>query len=68
MTILVALSNITSQQANPSEKTMSRVCQVLDYMATHPDTENRFQALDMGLNVHSDASYLSGAKGRSRAG
>ena len=68
MTILLALSNIASHQANPTEKTMKRVRQLLDYMATHPEAKNRFCASDMILNVHSDASYLSAAKGRSRAG
>ena len=68
MTILLALSDIASEQANPTEKTMKRVCQLLDYMATHPEAKIRFCASDMVLNVHSDASYLSAAKGRSRAG
>ena len=39
-----------------------------DYMATHPEAKIRFRASDMILNVHSDASYLSAAKGRSCAG
>ena len=40
----------------------------MDYMATHPDAKNRYWGSDMILNVHSDASYLSAPKGRSRAG
>ena len=68
MTILLALSDIASDQANPTETTMKRVCQLLDYMATHPEAKIRFRVSDMILNVHSDASYLSAAKGRSRAG
>ena len=39
-----------------------------DYMATHPEAKIRFRASDMVLNVHSDTSYLSAAKCRSRAG
>ena len=37
-------------------------------MATHPEAKIRFRASDMVLNVHSDASYLSAAKVRSRPG
>ena len=68
MTILLALSDIASEQANPTEKTMKRVRQLLDYMATHPEAKIRFCASDMIINVHSDASYISATKGRSRAG
>jgi len=67
-TILMALSAIAADQANPTERTQKRVTQFLDYMATHPDARIRFRASDMVLNVHSDASYLSAPKARSRAG
>ena len=68
MTILLTLSDIASEQANPTKKTTKRVCQLLDYMATHPEAKIRFCASEMVLNIHSDASYLSSANGRSRAG
>ena len=68
MTILTALSEIASQQAAPTEKTMQRVNTFLNYMATHPDAIIRYYASDMILNVHSDASYLTAPKARSRAG
>ena len=68
MTILLALSNIASEQANPTKKIMKRVCQLLDYMATHPEAKVRFCASDMIFNVYSDASYLLAVKGRSCAG
>ena len=67
-TILMALSEISSQQSAPTENTMKRVNQFLDYMWTHPDAIIRYRASDMILNVHSDASYLSAPKARSRAG
>ena len=35
-------------------------------MASNPDATMFFQASDMILNIHSDASYLSVIKGRSR--
>ena len=68
LTILLALSDIAGQQENPTERTMQRVHQLLDYMHTHPDAIIRYRASDMILNVHSDASYLTAGKARSRAG
>ena len=68
MTILHALSEIASQQAKPTVRTMERVDQLLDYMHTHPNAKIRFRASDMFLNIHSDASYLTAANARSRAG
>ena len=68
LTILHALSAIASEQAKPTEKTLTRVHQLLDYMHTNPNAVIQFRASDMILNVHSDASYLSAGKGRSRAG
>ena len=68
MTILHALSAIASEQAKPTKKTIERIHQLLDYMATQPDAIVRFYASDMILNLHSDASYLSAGKGRRRAG
>ena len=68
MMILCALSEIASQQSAPTEKTMERVNTFLDYMATHPDAIIRYYPSDMVLNVHSDASYLTAPKARSRAG
>jgi hypothetical protein len=67
-TILMALSEISSQQSAPTETTMKQVNQFLDYMWTHPDAIIRYRASDMIHNVYSDASYLSAPKARSRAG
>ena len=66
LTILTALSDIASEQSKPTEKTMKRVKQLLAYMHTNPNAVIRFRASDMILNLH--ASYLSAARGRSRAG
>ena len=68
LTILHALSSIAAEQANPTERTMERVRQFLDYMHTHPDAIICFRSSDMILNVHSDASYLTATRVRSRAG
>ena len=67
-TMLVALSAITSEQATPTEETMKKTLQFLDYAASHLDAILTYRASNMVLNVHSDASYLSEPKARSRAG
>ena len=68
MKILLALNDIATQQAKPTNSTMKRVHQLLDYMATHPKAIIRFRASDMILNIHSGASYCSAGRGRSQAG
>eukprot|EP00957_Ditylum_brightwellii_P150524 11461761-Ditylum_brightwellii.AAC.1 len=40
---------------------------MLDYCHTHPNATLRFLASDMILTLHSNASYLSEKKARSRA-
>jgi hypothetical protein len=64
----MALLEIASQQVAPTENTMERVNQFLDYMWTHPDTITWYRASDMILNVHSYALYLSAPKDCSHAG
>ena len=59
---------VATQQEKPTESTMKRVHQLLDYMDTHPKAIIRFRASDMILNIHSDDSYCSAGRGRSRAG
>jgi len=68
LTTLVALSSIASEQAAATADTEKRVQQLLDYLHTHKDATLRYVASDMVLNVHSDASYLSEPKARSRLG
>jgi hypothetical protein len=67
-TMLTALGSIATQQANPTKNTMIKVKQFLDYAFTHLNAIVTYQASDMVLAAHSDASYLSEAKARSRAG
>jgi hypothetical protein len=67
-TILMALSEMSSQQVAPLENTMKCVNQFIDYMWTHPDAVIWYRASDMILNFHSDVSYLSTQKARSWAG
>ena len=66
--MLAALDTIASQQASPTEQTMQKVKQFLDYAATHPDAIITYHASDMVLAGHSDVSYLSESNARSRAG
>ena len=65
-TILVCLSAIASEQANPMQLTKQQCDQLLDYCANNPDATVRYKASKMVLNIHSDASYLSDSKARSR--
>ncbi len=66
----MALLEIASQQAMPTENTMKCVNQFLDYMWTHPDAIIRYPASDMFLNVRSDPLYpsVSAPNACSRAG
>ena len=59
LSVLMALSTITSEQAKVTKKTTANIEQVLGYLATNPDVTMRFHAPDMILIIHSDASYLS---------
>ncbi len=67
-TMLTPLSAIPSAQAKPTEETMVRSKQFLDYAATHQDAVLTYKCSDMVLVVHSDASYLSKPKAQSRSG
>jgi hypothetical protein len=67
LTVLIALSTIASKQSKGTEITMTKTKQLLDYLVTHPDATVHFHALDMILNIHSDASYLLAANAHSRA-
>ena len=67
-TLLCPISAIASQSAAPTEDTMQHAVQLLDYLATQEEAVLTYNASDMKLVVHSDASYLSEPKARSRAG
>ena len=62
VTMLPALESLATQQASPTENTMTKVKQFLDYAATHPDAIITYHASDMVLAGHSDASHLSETK------
>ena len=64
--MLMALSTIASEQMTGTEQRMEKALQVLDYLATHPNATVKFRASNMVMNIHSDASYLTEPKARSR--
>jgi hypothetical protein len=67
-TLLCPISAIASQAAKPTEDTMAQTKQLLDYIATQEEAVITYNASDMILAGHSDASYLSEPQARSRAG
>jgi hypothetical protein len=67
-TMLVVLNVIATQQASPTQKTMERVKQLLDYCASQEVAILTYHARDMVLAIHSDAGYLNESKAWSRAG
>jgi hypothetical protein len=66
-TMLTALSSIASTQAKPTKETMENIKLFLDYVASHQDAILIYQASDMVLIAHSNASYLSKPKAQSCA-
>ena len=67
-TIMMALSDLASAQTKATQETKKATSKLLDYCATHPNATIRYSASDMALKIHSDASYLSAPKARSRVG
>ena len=66
--MLADLGSITMQQASPTANTMRKIKQLLDYSGTHPDAALTYWSSNMVLAAHSDTSYLSETKSRSRTG
>ena len=66
-TFLVAVNKVSSAQAKPTQAVLMAAENMLLYAATHPAAELVFYASKMDLIVHSDASYLSETRSRSRA-
>jgi hypothetical protein len=59
ITVLMALSSIAIEQTKGTTNTMKKAKQLLDYLAINPKVTIWYQASNMIMNVHSDASYLS---------
>ncbi len=67
-TMLTALSLLASKQAAPTERTMQKCLQFLDYAASQEDAIVTYRASNMRLAIHSNALYLSEPKACSKAG
>jgi hypothetical protein len=67
-TVLMPINEIATEQTKATKKTQAATNQMLDYLATHPNTMIRYHASDMVFHIHSDASYLSVSNARSRLG
>jgi hypothetical protein len=59
---LVKLSSIATKQAAPTAKTMAKVNQLLDYVATQEEEIITFNASNMILSAHSNAGYCNEKK------
>jgi hypothetical protein len=66
-TLLPALSDVSTEQAYGTKKTLFKLNQLLDYCHINPEATVQFFKSDMQLTIESDASYLSVFKARSRA-
>jgi hypothetical protein len=66
--MLVALGSLAAAQSEGTLATAKASVHLLNYAASHPDASILFHASNMCLHIHSDASYLSESKARSRAG
>jgi hypothetical protein len=67
-TILPAVNDISLEQSSATQKTQDKVNTLLDYLHTNPIAKLKFRKSDMILKIHSDGSFLSVSKSRSRAG
>jgi hypothetical protein len=67
-TLIMPINVLASEQSNATEVKADKVIKLLNYCNTHPETKIRYQASDMILHIHSDASYLSENEAKSRAG
>ena len=67
-TILAALSDLSAEHSIGTKKTLTKIKQLLNCVATHPVSSMRCNESNMILQVHSDALCLSTSKARSRAG
>ncbi len=68
LTMLTALRPLASEQAAPTERTMQKCLQFLDYAALQEDAIVTYRASYMRLAIHSNTFYLSEPKACSRAG
>ena len=68
VTILPAVTHLSSLQAHPTQDDLQASHRLLAYCSRFPDNALRYHACDMVLHIQSDASYLSRPNARSVAG
>ena len=56
--MLVALNELSAEQAVPTQNTLRKINQLLNYAATYSNAILHFHASDMILHTDSDAAYL----------
>lgn len=66
--LLIVHWDIASNQSSPTTDTLKKLTWLLNYVASNPNAVLTYAASDMCLHVHSDVSYLSVPKARSRVG
>ena len=64
--IYPALNEVSLLQASPTQQTLQKCTQLLDYVSTHPNATIRYHAIGMILHVDSDAAYLVLPRAHSR--
>ena len=63
----MALNDLAAAQSTVKRSAKGDLTQLLDYLSTHSNAKIRCYEIPMTLQIHSDASYLSAPKARSRA-
>ena len=64
----MAINDLRTTQDKPTTISKDRLNHLLNYLDTYPHAIITYSASDMVIHVHSDASYLSAPRSRSRAG
>ena len=68
VTILPAVTRLSSPQAHPTQDVLQASHRLLAYCSRFPNNALRYHACDMTLHIQSDASYLPRPHARSVAG
>lgn len=66
--MLPAVTKLSSRQSQPTVEVELAANRIFGYAKRYPNAQTVIHACDMILTGHSDASYLSETKARSRAG
>ena len=67
-TMLFPLNALAAQISTCNSNTMKELQHFFNYAATHPDAKIVYKRSDMILHIYTDASYLTAAQAKSRAG